>query len=142
MIKLYLNSENKYVDKDGVVQKVLHIPMNGEYWCDIKAGTKPLEYRLINAHWIKQLYDIKALEKSKTNKLLYYSHIKGWATLEEIYSELEQREYDYVLFKLGYPKRDDWDKIIVEPYRGYEVQTIVHPHFGSEPVEVFAIYTN
>ena len=109
MIKLCLNSENKYVDKDGVVLKILHIPLNGVYWKEIKDGVKPFEYRLCTDRWKKFLVD---------------------------------REYDYVLFKLGYPKRDDWDKIIVEPYRGYEVQTIVHPHFGSEPVEVFAIYTD
>ena len=108
MPDLHLNSDGKYVDRDGVVQKVLHIPMNGEYWCEIKSGEKPLEYRLCDDRWKKAM----------------------------------AKEYDYVFFKYGYPKRDDWNKIIVEPYRGYEVQTITHPHFGSEPVEVFAIYTN
>lgn len=52
------------------------------------------------------------------------------------------RRYKYVLFKRGYPKADDLFKIHTVPYRGYEVQTITHPHFGSEAVEVFAIYTD
>jgi hypothetical protein len=29
---------------------------------------------------------------------------------------------------------------IIRPYRGFERQTITHPHFGSAPVRVFAIY--
>ena len=34
------------------------------------------------------------------------------------------------------------DKIIKAKYRGYEVKTITHKHFGLEEVEVFAIYTD
>ena len=44
--------------------------------------------------------------------------------------------------KLGYPKSDDHARIESRPYRGYEVKTITHPHFGSEAVEVFAIWVN
>jgi len=46
------------------------------------------------------------------------------------------RHYNNVVFCRGYPKRGD-----VEPYRGYDVQTLTHPHFGNKPVTVFAIRT-
>jgi len=52
------------------------------------------------------------------------------------------RRYGQVHFKKGYPRADDLSRIHTVPYRGYEVQTITHPLFGSEPVEVFAIYTD
>ncbi len=52
------------------------------------------------------------------------------------------RSYDEVQVKLGYPKKDDTDRIMKVRYRGYEEQTICHPHFGTEPVEVFAIIIN
>lgn len=55
--------------------------------------------------------------------------------------KLLSKVYDEVHFKRGYPRRDDSSKIIIIPYRGYELQTITHEHFGSEAVEVFAIYT-
>jgi len=55
--------------------------------------------------------------------------------------KLVDRDYDEVHFKRGYPKQDNSSKIIKIPYRGYELQTITHKHFGKEPVEVFAIYT-
>lgn len=55
--------------------------------------------------------------------------------------KLINRHYDEVHFKLGYPSKDDNRRIIKMPYKGYEVQTITHKHFGSKPVEVFAIYS-
>ncbi len=55
---------------------------------------------------------------------------------------LEGRSYRRVLVKKGYPKAGDRTCIVERPWRGYEVQIITHPHFGSEPVEVFAIQVN
>lgn len=52
------------------------------------------------------------------------------------------REYDRLIITLGYPKRDDASKRINIPYDGYEVKVITHPHFGPDPVKVFAIKVN
>lgn len=49
------------------------------------------------------------------------------------------RKYDRLIITRGYPKRDDMSKRIDIPYQGYEVKVITHPHFGPEPVKVFAI---
>ena len=54
---------------------------------------------------------------------------------------LVNRSYKWVEFCLGYPSRDDLSRRIKVPYRGYDETTITHPHFGSEPVDVFAIHT-
>lgn len=50
------------------------------------------------------------------------------------------REYKCIVLTLGYPKRGDHDRRIIKPWRGYVERTIQHPHFGPEPVRVFAIY--
>lgn len=55
---------------------------------------------------------------------------------------LQGRSYQGVLVKKGYPRAGDRDRIVERPWRGYEEQTITHPHFGPEPVEVFAIRVN
>lgn len=52
------------------------------------------------------------------------------------------RKYDRLIITRGYPKRDDLSKRIDIPYQGYEVKVITHPHFGPEPVKVFAIKVN
>jgi len=52
---------------------------------------------------------------------------------------IEGKEFDQVLVKCGYPPRDSADRISARKWEGYEVQTLTHPHFGPEPVTVFAI---
>lgn len=49
------------------------------------------------------------------------------------------RDYDRLIITRGYPKKDDASRRIDIPYKGYEIKTITHPHFGSSPVKVFAI---
>lgn len=84
----------------------LHLPLKGEYFDQIKAGTKPEEFRLANDYWRKRLVG---------------------------------RTYDRIELTRGYPKRDDADRRLALPWRGYRLTTITHPHFGDQPVEVFAI---
>jgi len=52
---------------------------------------------------------------------------------------LVNKEYDEIHLKLGYPKADDKNKIIIVPFLGYEVQKITHKEFGASAVEVFAL---
>ena len=52
---------------------------------------------------------------------------------------LEGKTFDRVIVTKGYPKRDDEARRLVRKWAGYRVTTITHPHFGNEPVEVFAI---
>lgn len=52
------------------------------------------------------------------------------------------RNYDRLIITRGYPKRSDLSKRIDVPYAGYEVKVITHPHFGPDPVKVFAIKVN
>jgi len=48
------------------------------------------------------------------------------------------REYDRVIFHDAYKKASP-ETMIIQPYRGYEIQTITHDHFGPDPVTVFAV---
>lgn len=52
---------------------------------------------------------------------------------------LEGRQYDVIVLTLGYPAKDDAERRIACRWKGYVVKTITHPHFGPDPVEVFAI---
>ncbi|MGB3070936.1 MAG: ASCH domain-containing protein [Ottowia sp.] len=49
------------------------------------------------------------------------------------------RPYDRVILTLGYPKADNESRRIVRPWRGFTNKTITHPHFGPDPVQVYAI---
>lgn len=84
----------------------LILPLNGQYFDQIKVGTKTEEYRLVNDYWRARLY---------------------------------LKNYDKIIITRGYPKRTDNDRRLIFPYRGYTIKKITHPHFGDEPVHVFAI---
>lgn len=79
-------------------------------------------------------------------KAVYFDAIRDGEKPEEFRlvtpfwtKRLEGREYAGIILKRGYPKADDDARILVMPWRGYVRKTITHPHFGPEPVEVFAI---
>jgi len=55
---------------------------------------------------------------------------------------LVNREYDRLIITRGYPRADDSSRRIDVPYQGYKLQSITHPHFGPDPVNVFAINVN
>ncbi|MDO8728523.1 MAG: hypothetical protein Q7K26_01380 [bacterium] len=86
----------------------LHLHVKGEYFQQIKAGTKPDEFRLYEK-WAKRI---------------------------------EGKTFDRIFIKWAYPRNSDTSRIIVRKWQGYEVRDIVHPHFGNEPVKVFAIRVN
>jgi hypothetical protein len=77
---------------------------------------------------------------------IYFDQIKAGTKTEEFrlrtdywQKRLEGRSYDRVILTRGYPARDDHDRRLTLPWRGYREITLTHPHFGPEPVEVFAI---
>lgn len=52
---------------------------------------------------------------------------------------LEGREYGRVVLTLGYPAKDDQDRRLPRPWRGFIKRRITHKHFGGAPVDVYAI---
>lgn len=52
---------------------------------------------------------------------------------------LEGRTFDRVVLTKGYPPAGDDSRRLMREWRGFRETTITHPHFGPEPVDVFAI---
>jgi hypothetical protein len=52
---------------------------------------------------------------------------------------IEGRRYDNVVLTRGYPKRTDTERRLVVSWRGWRMLVISHPHFGPDPVSVYAI---
>jgi ASC-1-like (ASCH) protein len=79
-------------------------------------------------------------------KAVYFDAIKAGTKPREFRlctpfwrKRLEGKTFDRVVLTKGYPPAADQSRRLVLPWRGYEVHTITHEHFGPEPVEVFAI---
>ena len=76
----------------------------------------------------------------------YFEQIRDGHKLEEYRlctphwrKRLEGQQYDRIVLTLGYPEKSDAARRIERPWRGFTNKTITHPHFGAEPVQVFAI---
>ena len=98
-------------DTDGLCPELeetmdLTLALKGEYFDQIKAGTKTEEYRLVTPYWIRRL---------------------------------QGRNYKRLILTRGYPKRTDSGRRLVLPWRGVREVVITHPHFGTDPVAVYAI---
>ncbi|SAI62961.1 Uncharacterised protein [Bordetella trematum] len=87
----------------------LHLALKGEYFDAIKAGTKTEEYRLCTPYWGRRI------------------------------GSKRMGHYDRIVLTRGYPAKSDQSRRLVLPWRGYTIKTITHPHFGPNPVQVFAI---
>lgn len=77
---------------------------------------------------------------------IYFDQIKAGTKLEEYRlvtphwaKRLEGRSYRRIVLTRGYPSRDDHERRLTCVWVGCERKTITHPHFGPDPVEVFAI---
>lgn len=82
-------------------------------------------------------------------KAEYFNAIKAGTKTEEYRKatpywrkRLEGRTYGRIELAMGYPAKDDQARRLARPWRGYSVKTITHPHFGPDPVTVFAIIVN
>jgi hypothetical protein len=81
-------------------------------------------------------------------KGIYFDQIKRGLKADEFrlrtaYWEkrLKGREYAAVVLTRGYPKAGGIEGVtrLTREWRGYREITILHPHFGDLPVDVFAI---
>lgn len=82
-------------------------------------------------------------------KRVYFEAIRSGDKFEEYrlvtpywQRRLEGRDYDEIVLTLGYPARDDHERRLTRPWRGFRKTTIIHEHFGPDPVEVYAIRVN
>lgn len=79
-------------------------------------------------------------------KAEYFNAIKAGTKAEEFRlrtpfwrKRLEGRTFERIVLTLGYPRRDEESRRLVLPWQGMRETTITHPHFGPDPVEVYAI---
>ena len=81
-------------------------------------------------------------------KGVYFDQIKSGEKLEEYrlvttywIKRLRNRVYDAVVLTRGYPKGGgvEGETRLTRQYRGEIIRMITHPHFGNDPVMVYAI---
>lgn len=99
----------------------LQLALKAEYFDAIKAGLKTEEYRLVKPYWMNRL------------------HHSPFIFAQPGTGDPIPRTFSGLVLTKGYPRQGDPDRILELPWRGFIRKTITHPHFGPDPVEVFAI---
>lgn len=79
---------------------------------------------------LKAEYFDQIVAGTKTEE--YRARTPYWA------KRLVGRNYKWIIFTKGYPRKDQSERRIAFLYRGYVEKTIDHPHFGGT-ADVFAI---
>jgi hypothetical protein len=76
----------------------------------------------------------------------YFEQIKSGGKLFEYRLQTQYwakrlcgKTFDEIHVLLGYPKKGGMSRTLIKPWRGFELQTITHKHFGPDAVNVFAI---
>lgn len=79
-------------------------------------------------------------------KRVYFEQMRDGSKTEEFRlvtpfwtRRLAGRTYARLIITLGYPKKGDPARTLVFPWRGCRTRTLTHPHFGDQPVMVYAI---
>ena len=80
---------------------------------------------------LKREYFEQIRDRTKTEE--YRLVTPYWA------KRIRWRDYDAIVLTLGYPPAGDAARRIVRAWRGVEIKTITHPHFGPDPMAVYAI---
>ena len=82
-------------------------------------------------------------------KAEYFDQIKSGVKLHEFRLQTDYwarrlmgRSFDGIVLKKGYPKSGDASRTLERPWVGFTKTRITHPHFGADPVLVFAIKVN
>lgn len=79
-------------------------------------------------------------------KTEYFNEIKSGQKIKEYRlvndywnRRLAGKKFDNVIIRLGYSKAGDSSREMIFQFRGYDIETISHKHFGEKPVQVYAI---
>jgi hypothetical protein len=76
----------------------------------------------------------------------YFDQVKSGEKMRE-YREVSEYwtkrlglgDIDKIIVYCGYPKKDDEDRILVFPWNGYTLTSVLHKEFGPEPIFAYAI---
>jgi len=113
----------------------LHLPLKKQ-WFDLTKSVKTEDYREINEYWIKRLFrDIDKSEMTDILKGLQEGRSIEWAGLFHLHY---LKDFKINIMTLGYPKKDDVDRILKLEHKGIEIRT-GNPEWGAEPNKLYFV---
>ena len=86
--------------------KTLYLPLKKKWFDMIRSGVKKAEYRTLSYHWLSRMFRLKDLRS-------YFGTDDLSCLANPLAQETFCKEFDRVVFTLGYPKSDDKERRMV-----------------------------
>jgi hypothetical protein len=114
--------------------KTLRLPLEKKWFEPTKSGVKTEDYREMTPYWYCRL-------------ALYIGEIKSQKWWKEYFANYfsgdQEARISFIKFSqntmtLGYPSKEDTDKILTYEHKGIEIQT-GNPEWGAEPDKLYFV---
>jgi hypothetical protein len=113
--------------------KTLTLSLKKKWFDMIKSGEKKEEYRELKYHWLTMLFRVKDVQK-------FYGVSDMTPLANGIAQEAFAKEYDRLVFTLGYPKADDTERRLTFKNPRIRIGTGRH-EWGAEHGEKYFVIT-
>lgn len=113
--------------------KTLTLSLKRKWFDMIKAGVKKEEYRELKYHWLTRLFRVKDIQK-------FFGVSDMTPLANGIVQETFAKNYDRLVFTLGYPKADDTERRLTFKNPKIRIGT-GKPEWGAEPGKTYFVIT-
>lgn len=125
------------------MEKNLQMSLKRKWFEMTKAGIKPEDYRDINDYWCRRLLYIEEyMEHGIWNEMIedLSNTNRRHENINECmkFFDVKFKQFDYNIMTLGYPSKDDHDRILKLPHTGIEIRT-GNPDWGAKPGKLYFV---
>ena len=112
----------------------LQLSLKKQWFEMTKSGIKTEDYREITPYWIKRLVDKDVFRYCTTESFLqWYNNMPEFVTLQHVVNKPIIN-----IMTLGYPKKDDAERILKLEHKGIEIRT-GNQEWGAEPNKLYFV---
>lgn len=111
--------------------KTLTLSLKKQWFEMIKAGVKKEEYRELKYHWLTRLFRVKDIQK-------FFGVSDVTPLANGIVQETFAKDYDRLVFTLGYPKAGDTERRLEFKNPKIRIGT-GKPEWGAEPGKFYFV---
>ena len=115
--------------------KNLQLSLKTKWFEMTKAGIKTEDYREINEYWVKRLIGNKFNEDYTIQDFI---HTLKNDMDNSRFVRLYQKRFTQNTVTLGYPKKDDKERILILEHKGIEIRT-GNPEWGAEEGKLYFV---
>lgn len=117
--------------------KNLQMSLKTKWFEMTKSGEKPEDYREINSYWVTRLFNKNYKDFFNCNAA-DMAEILKFSVSPNGYIRRYSKQFNQNTMTLGYPSKDDKERIIQFEHAGIEIRE-GRPEWGAEPGKIYFV---